>query len=231
MTLLIAAAVLGYLLGAIPFGYLVARARGVNIFEVGSKSPGATNVRRTLGSAAGNLVFALDVLKGALAASWALHVHSSVTLNAAALGIPALGSVDIAGTSWYPLGAAGLVGALLGHSFSCFTKFRGGKGVATGAGGVLVLVPIAGGIGALLWGAIFYATRYVSLASMLAALSLPLTTWALGRPGWVVGVTALIALFVIYRHRENCRRLLAGTENRFVKKQKAPTPTTPASGA
>jgi len=231
MTLLFVAAVLGYLLGAIPFGYLVARARGVNIFEVGSKSPGATNVRRTLGPAAGNLVFALDVLKGALAACWALHAHSSVTLNAAALGIPALGSVDIAGTSWYPLGAAGLVGALLGHSFSCFTKFRGGKGVATGAGGVLVLVPIAGGIGALLWGVTFYATRYVSLASMLAALSLPLTTWALGRPGWVVGVTALIALFVIYRHRENCRRLLAGTENRFVKKKKTPAPTPPAAGA
>jgi len=228
MTLLFAAAVLGYFLGAIPFGYLVARAKGVNIFEVGSKSPGATNVRRTLGPAAGNLVFALDVLKGTLAACWALHAHSSVTLNAAALGAPALGSVDISGTSWYPLGAAGLVGALLGHSFSCFTKFRGGKGVATGAGGVLVLVPIAGGLGALLWGATFYATRYVSLASMLAALSLPLTTWALGRPGWLVGVTSAIALFVIYRHRENCRRLLAGTENRFAKK-KTPPPQPPRS--
>jgi len=226
MTLLLAAAVLGYFLGAIPFGYLVARARGVNIFEVGSKSPGATNVRRTLGPAAGNFVFALDVLKGALAACWALHAHSSVTLNAAALG-----SVAIAGTSWYPLGVAGLVGALLGHSFSCFTKFRGGKGVATGAGGVLVLVPVAGALGALLWGATFYATRYVSLASMLAALSLPLTTWALGRPGWLVGVTTAIALFVIYRHRENCRRLLAGTENRFVKKKTPPTQPSRSAGA
>jgi len=231
MTLLLVAAVLGYLLGAIPFGYLVARAKGVNIFEVGSKSPGATNVRRTLGPAAGNLVFALDVLKGALAACWALHAHSSVTLDVAALGAPALGSVEIAGTSWYPLGAAGLVGALLGHSFSCFTKFRGGKGVATGAGGVLVLVPVAGGIGALLWAVTFYATRYVSLASMLAALSLPLTTWALGRPGWLVCVTGAIALFVIYRHRENCRRLLAGTENRFVKKKITRPPPPPSADA
>jgi len=227
MSLLFAVAVLGYLLGAIPFGYLVARARGVNIFEVGSKNPGATNVRRVLGSGAGNLVFALDVLKGALAASWALHAHSSVTLNAAAFGFPGLGTVEIAGTSWYPLGVAGLFGALLGHSFSCFTKFRGGKGVATGAGGVLVLVPFAGFIGAVVWLATFYATRYVSLASMLAALSLPLSTWALGRPGWLAGVTVLIALFVIYRHRENCRRLLSGTENRFTKKKAAAPPSPP----
>jgi len=99
--------------------------------------------------------------------------------------------------------------------------------VATGAGGVLVLVPFAGFIGAVVWLAPFYATRYVSLASMLAALSLPLSTWALGRPGWLAGVTVLIALFVIYRHRENCRRLLSGTENRFTKKKAAAPPSPP----
>jgi len=238
MSLLLIAAVIGYLLGAIPCGYLVARAKGVNIFAVGSGSPGATNVRRALGRSAGNLVFVLDVLKGALAACWALQAHGTATLNAAALfgatsaaaavetcGTSGTAGAVIAGASWYPLGVAGLVGALLGHSFSCFTKFRGGKGVATGAGGVLVLLPIAGGIGAVLWIATFYATRYVSLASMLAALSLPLSTWALGRPTWLVGVTGAIALFVIYRHRENCRRLLAGTENRFTKKQTTPKPT------
>lgn len=214
------AGTLGYLLGSLPFGYLVARAKGVNIFEVGSKNPGATNVRRVLGKGPGNLVFALDVLKGAVAASWGLWAHSSITVtyDLANLGLGLRG--EIAGPTWYQLGIAGLVGALLGHSFSCFTKFRGGKGVATAAGGFFVVLPLSAAIGGLVWVITFLASRYVSLASMLAAVSLPATAWILGRPALLVVTAALVAGFVIIRHRGNCRRLLNGTENRFVKKKK-----------
>lgn len=116
-----------------------------------------------------------------------------------------------------PLCVAGVVGALLGHSFSCFTKFRGGKGVATAAGGFFVLMPFATAIAAVVWIGTFYGTRYVSLASMLAALSLPLTALLLGNPLPLVLLAWLIAIFVVYRHRENCRRLINGTENRFGK--------------
>ena len=208
----------GYLLGALPFGYLVARAKGVNIFEVGSRNPGATNVRRVLGKGPGNLVFVLDVLKGALAASWALLARTqvSVTFDLEEWGLTSSGL--IAGNEWINLGLAGLVGAMLGHSYSCFTKFRGGKGVATGAGGVCIIIPISAAVGGVVWLLVFYSLRYVSLASILAAASLPGTVWLRGRPMPLVVMAALIALFVIIRHRDNIRRLVQGTENRFTKK-------------
>ncbi|HRI82404.1 MAG TPA: glycerol-3-phosphate 1-O-acyltransferase PlsY [Opitutaceae bacterium] len=206
----------GYLLGALPFGYLVARAKGVNIFEVGSRNPGATNVRRVLGKGPGNLVFALDALKGAVASAWALlgRTEAVFTCEMPEWGLDFM----VGGEGWTLLGVAGLVGAMLGHSFSCFTKFKGGKGVATGAGGIFVIIPVSALIAAAVWALVFFASRYVSLASMLAALSLPLTVWLRDRPPLVITLTALIALFVIFRHRENIKRLLNGTENRFVKK-------------
>ncbi len=209
---------IGYLLGALPFGYLVARAKGVDIFTVGSGNPGATNVRRVLGKGPGNLVFALDFLKGALASSWALLARSavSVTFDLEEWGLAANGR--IAGDDWVNLGLAGLVGAMLGHSYSCFTRFRGGKGVATGAGGICLIMPISALVGGSVWLAVFLATRYVSLASILAAASLPVTAWLRDRPVVLVTLAALIALFVIVRHRENIRRLANGTEHRFVKK-------------
>lgn len=207
--LILIAGVIGYLLGSLPFGYLVARARGVNIFEVGSKSPGATNVRRVLGSGAGNIVFALDLLKGALAT--ALPKFFEIWIDR--------GSQEAVMVDPTSLCVAGVVGALLGHSFSCFTKFRGGKGVATGAGGFFVLMPYATAIAAVVWIGTFYGSRYVSLASMLAALSLPLTALLLSNPLPLVLLAWLIAIFVVYRHRENCRRLINGTENRFGKKK------------
>lgn len=212
--------VLGYLMGSLPFGYLVARVKGVNIFEVGSKSPGATNVRRVLGKGPGNVVFVLDMLKGVVAASWSLlaNTRTTVTFQLDEWGLDLSGV--IAGPVWHQLGIAGLVGALLGHSFSCFTKFRGGKGVATGAGGLVVLMPVSALIGALVWVVTFYASRYVSLASMIAAVSLPLSAWLVSCSRLLIITAVLVAVFVIVRHRENCRRLLNGTENRFVKKKK-----------
>src|SRR5688500_9099619 len=128
LTAILITAFVGYLLGSLPFGYLVARAKGVNIFEVGSKNPGATNVRRVLGKGPGNLVLFLDALKGAVSAGWPMIgswiQHGSVTSDIELVAI------------------SGVVAAILGHSFSCFTGFRGGKSVATGAGGFLVVFPI-----------------------------------------------------------------------------------------
>ena len=203
-TPLILALVAGYFLGALPFGYLVARAKGVNIFEVGSKSSGATNVRRVLGNGPGALVLFLDALKGVAAAGWPLFVYS-----------------DEIGLS---TGLSALVGAVLGHSFSCFTKFKGGKSVATGAGAFLVLFPIGAGIALVVFGITLAVWRMVSLSSMLASIALPVTAWILDR-GTVLTVTcAAIAAFVIFRHRANISRILAGTENKIGRKNQSVQP-------
>jgi len=200
------AVVVGYLLGSLPFGYLIARAKGVNIFEVGSKSSGATNVVRVLGKGPGYLVFFLDVLKGvaAVAIPWENIIKSFFTDDQAIL-----------------LHVAGLVGAIVGHSFSCFIKFRGGKGVATATGGFLVLLPIATLIAGAVWIVAFYASRYVSLASIIAAIVLPVAAFFLHEPPLLQWFALLIAVLVIIRHRANIVRLLNGTENKFVKKRES----------
>lgn len=195
--------IVAYFLGAIPFGYLVARAKGVNIFEVGSKNPGATNVLRTLGKGPGYTVFALDALKGALATVWVLV-------------IPSLGWGEEGHLVYCQL--LGLVGALLGHSFSCFTGFKGGKGVATASGGFLVLLPLATLLGGVVWALTFFTSRYVSLASICAALALPVAALFLGSAPVLVAVAGVIGALVVLRHRANIGRLLQGTENRFVRK-------------
>jgi glycerol-3-phosphate acyltransferase PlsY len=200
---LLIAVVSGYLLGALPFGYLVARGKGVNIFEVGSKNPGATNVRRVLGHGPGNLVLLLDAAKGALAAGLfpLLHVVAPQFCPFDADGLLALKII-------------GLVAAIVGHSCSCFTGFKGGKSVATGAGGFLVLFPLGMGIGFAIFGLTLALSRYVSLASMLAAASLPFAAFAFKQPSPVISMSAMVAAFVIYRHRANLARIRAGTESK-----------------
>jgi glycerol-3-phosphate acyltransferase PlsY len=206
---LLIAAVVGYFLGALPFGYLVARARGINIFEHGSKNPGATNVRRVCGKGPGNLVFALDAVKGAAAAGWPIALALS-DIDGHFCGNSLAGALYLAVT--------GLIAALIGHSFSCFTKFKGGKGVATASGGFLVLMPLPLLVGLGVWLATFYTTRYVSLASMLAAIALPIAAFFFKQPNLLIGLGGVIALFVVLRHRTNIARLLSGTESKFVKK-------------
>ena len=137
---------IGYFLGALPFGYLIARAHGICIFTSGSGNPGATNVLRTLGKKAGYTVFILDTGKGLLAA------YIGVLLN-------------------FPYTT--LFSALLGHSYSCFTHFKGGKGIATLIGGLSCLVPIPLCMSLVLWGIVFKLTHYVSLASITFAWILP----------------------------------------------------------
>lgn len=221
---LLIAAVVGYILGALPFGYVVARAKGINIFEHGSKNPGATNVKRVLGEKfgpagkrLGNLVFFLDALKGAVATGWpmlvVLALLSSVETDDHNIAKIISDAVPM-------LAITGLVASLVGHSFSCFTKFKGGKGVATAAGGFMVLMPYAMLISLGVWIVTFYASRYVSLASIVAAVSLPIAAFFFHQPPLLLGLAVVIAAFVVIRHKANISRLMNGTENRFVKKPK-----------
>jgi glycerol-3-phosphate acyltransferase PlsY len=203
------AAAAGYLLGSLPFGAMVARSKGVDIFSVGSRSPGATNVRRVLGTGPGNAVLFLDILKGSVAAGWPLL-----------FGWTAVGSAHAPRI----LGYVGLAAALIGHSFSCFTRFRGGKGVATAAGGLVVLMPFVAVSAAALWGILFVISRYVSLASIIAAASLPVFAFAYRQGTIAMAVSGLIALFVVVRHRANITRLLNGTEKRVERKKAGAAP-------
>jgi acyl phosphate:glycerol-3-phosphate acyltransferase len=232
---LVIAAVVGYLLGAIPFGWIVARAHGINIFEHGSKSPGATNVKRVLGKKAGNTVFTLDAIKGALAAGWPLLIQrvgearmtenqQSVSWTYKFLDVKLLTPETV-----IPAAVAGLLFAVLGHSFSCFTRFKGGKGVATSAGGFVVLMPVATLIALAVWLATFYGSRYVSLASIFAAIAMPVAAFFLKQHMLVVILAAVIGAFVIILHRANIKRLLNGTENRFVKKSATADSSVPSS--
>ena len=192
-----------YLLGSVPTSYLVARlAAGVDLRTVGSKNLGATNLFRLLGLKAAAPVAAFDVAKGAAP----VLAYLALTRE----------------PSWWALvvGAA----AVLGHVFSPFVGFKGGKGVATAAGVFLAYLPAAIGAAAVVWVGLVAATGYVSLGSVAAAVTLPV--WArLLYPGrdTAFWVTAAVALFVVFNHRSNIRRLLAGTESRF-RRRGAPAP-------
>ncbi len=232
---LLIAAVAGYLLGALPFGWLIARKFGINIFEHGSKNPGATNVKRVLGGMfgkkgkrAGDLAFFLDALKGAAAAGWPLWYAHNMMRAVVPLGegndviwIYPDGGWIAQLDSCVPQAITGLVFALVGHSFSCWTRFKGGKGVATSAGGLIVLLPLPTLVALVAWIVTFFASRYVSLASIVASVALPAAAWLLGAPTAFAVLATVLGVFVILRHRTNIQRLLAGTENKFAKKPAA----------
>lgn len=200
-----ALAVASYLVGAIPFGLLIGFSRGVDIRTVGSKNIGATNVLRSVGKPWGIATFFLDALKGFLPALIFPMVGNRLGAN--------FQSLEIAGL-------AGGVCAILGHNFPIYLGFKGGKGVATSAGAVLGLAPVAILIGLAVWIITFYSTRYVSLASIVGALTAVIAGWVLYRGGGVVLPVAMtiLGLLVIARHHANIKRLLNGTESRFVKK-------------
>lgn len=217
-----------YLIGGVPFGVLIARSRGVNIRELGSKNIGATNVGRVLGKPLGILCFVLDLLKGALPVLCAGIIHGVVghephELAAAQMWL------------WMAVAAA----AVLGHMYSPYIGFAGGKGVATGFGAIIAMYPLltwpaVAAIG--LWCIVLRLSRYVSLSSMLAALSLPVTYLLSVTPALAqdqpIGATlnqlrhasppligtAVIALLVIWKHRTNIRRLLQGDEPKVGRK-------------
>jgi glycerol-3-phosphate acyltransferase PlsY len=182
---------LAYLLGSIPFALIAGKLHGVDLREAGSGNLGATNVFRTLGRTAGVAVMMLDIAKGAAAV---------------------LVAVALTNNPW-PLAAAAL--AILGHVFPVWTHFKGGKGVAVGAGAMIGLVPSASGVLLVLWILLVVFTRYVSVASIAAALAAAPLAYVFGAPWSYVVFIALAGLFVIYKHRENIVRLVHGDESRI----------------
>ena len=198
----------GYLLGSIPFGVIIAKRNGVDIFSVGSGNPGATNVLRSIGKPAGYAVFILDFLKGLLATTWFLFPMVSFSGDAS-------------------LGLWGLPGAVLGHTYPIFSGFRGGKGVASTMGGLLGVMPGCLIIGLVTWLIIFFSTRYVALASIGFGCSLPVcalvNVWMADQPGALgkVVLALVVMAWIVWRHRSNISRLRQGTENRFQKKSKS----------
>ncbi len=196
---------LSYLIGAVPFGLLVARSRGIDIRQVGSKNIGATNVLRSVGKKWGALTLALDALKGFVPAAF----------------FPMLGKMCCG--DFQPLENLDLwcgVAAILGHNYPVYLGFKGGKGVATSAGVLLGVAPLAAGLGIVIWVTLFFVSRYVSLASIGACVAIPAAAWFLYiRKGIVLpAALTLLGVLIIWRHRANIQRLVAGTEHRFVKK-------------
>jgi acyl phosphate:glycerol-3-phosphate acyltransferase len=185
--------IVAYLIGSIPFGYLIVRGKiGADVRQTGSGGTGATNVSRRAGKAAGVLTLLLDALKG----SAAVVIAKTFT-----------------GSEW--IVAAAAVAVLLGHIFPVWLGFRGGKGVATGAGVFLVLAPFALLCAGVIFLAIVLSTRYVSLGSMIGAATIPLFVWLWSdsRPLLIAAIVG--ALLIVFAHRGNISRLTQRTESRI----------------
>lgn len=193
---LLAVAVIAYLIGSIPTGYIIVKAKtGQDIRTVGSGSTGATNVKRVLGKNYFFLVMLLDALKGALPVVLAkLFATVGVSIGLA----PVIAAVAV----------------IIGHSKSIFLQFKGGKSVASGVGTILALNWIVGLIIALVWGVITYTTKYVSVGSIIALIVSPFVMYFLHAPIAYVAYCALGAIYIVYLHRENIKRLINGNENK-----------------
>ena len=194
-----------YLLGSVPFGFLAAKAKGMDIRTAGSGNIGATNAMRVLGKPAGIGVLLLDVLKGYAAVAWLcaamLKMFTPASADAETLRI-------IAG-----------IGAVLGHNYTCWLKFKGGKGIATTTGVYLALAPWAVLIALVVFILAGLLTKYVSVGSIAAAIALPAAVWILAPQNLFLGiVTTALGALAIYKHKSNLQRLIAGTENRFGRK-------------
>jgi len=186
-------AALAYLLGSIPFSYVVARAFGVpDVRKVGSGNVGASNVMRSAGVGAGLLAFGLDALKGTLAVLLALRLDGGAS-------VPSLAALC----------------ALLGHVYPVWLGFRGGKGVATGAGAFFPLAPLATAVALGVFLTTVVTFRYISLGSMAAGLTLPILTFALGGGAWLTAATATAAALIVLKHKDNIARLAQGSERRL----------------
>ena len=197
----------GYLIGAVPFGYLAGKLRGIDIREHGSGNIGATNVLRTLGKPIGITVLILDVLKGLAPVLIAKYFSDNSLIHI----LTAFATI-------------------MGHNYTFWLGFKGGKGIATSAGALLSLIMIPLGIAAGIWALLFFSTRYVSVASIGAALTIPIATAILQfkQDNWntpMFAFTVVLAVLAVWKHRGNIRKLCNGTENRFTPKSKNPTTT------
>lgn len=184
--------ILGYLSGSIPFGYLIAKAKGIDIRKTGSGNIGATNIFRTLGPAVGILVFVLDFIKG-LAPTLAALFYLNDPLQVILVGLA----------------------AILGHSFSIFLKGKGGKGAATGLGVLAVIAPDILAFTAILVVILIFTTRYVSAGSIFGAVTVATLMFILGKPLPYAMVSLLAAALIVVRHIPNIKRLMAGTERKI----------------
>ncbi len=196
MLQILLALVMGYLIGSIPTGYLIVKAKtGEDIRKVGSGSTGATNVKRVLGKKWFFIVMILDAIKGALPvvlAALFLHAYAQYGIT--------------------PVAAA--VAVLVGHSKSIFLKFTGGKSVASGVGTIIALCWPVGLIIAAIWGIITWISKYVSLGSITALAVSPFLMWAFKQPLGYIAYAAVGAVYIIWLHRENIKRLIKGEENK-----------------
>jgi glycerol-3-phosphate acyltransferase PlsY len=213
-------AVAAYLLGSIPTGFLVAKAKGIDIRSVGSGNIGATNAMRVLGKSAGIFVLLADVAKGYVACALIPPlVWNRVAPHYSGL-FQYFHNTSVENQMKYYL-VAGIF-AVLGHNYACWLKFKGGKGIATTAGVYLALAPTALGIAFVVFALALLRTRYMSVASISGAIALPAAVWILQPHNYFLGiVTTALGALAIYRHKGNIQRLMAGTESRFGKKQEA----------
>jgi len=201
-----------YLFGSVPFGFLIARLKGVDIRDHGSGNIGATNVTRVLGKPYGILCFVLDFAKGFVPVGIVLGLQHACPNTVA---------------GWTPALAA--AATVSGHVWPVYLRFKGGKGVATTVGALLLLAPVSVLIAGAGWVVVYKGTRYVSLASLTAAVLVPATAVALNQwtrvqvPASTVWLLAALGLLIIARHRSNIARLIQGTENRFAKSPKPQT--------
>jgi len=203
----LAVALVAYLLGSIPTGYLVARAKGIDIRTVGSGNIGATNAFRVLGKTAGAGVLIVDGLKGYAACAWLCDALLQL------LNVPAAD----AETHRIVAGFA----AVLGHNYTCWLRFKGGKGIATTAGVYFALAPLSVSIAISAWIILVVATRYVSIGSLAAAVALPTAVWFRKDCPLLLGIaTTALGLLAIFKHKANIQRLIAGTESRVQFKKK-----------
>ncbi len=194
----ICAALAAYLIGSIPTGFLAAKAKGVDIRSVGSGNIGATNVFRVLGKGPGIFVLLVDALKGFAPVYW--------------LAPLCLQADSAADPEWVRIILS--VFAILGHNYTCWLGFKGGKGIATSTGAFLALTPAPLGIAFVTWVSVFALSRYVSLASVASAFALPIGAWCLDLSIPLKVVTAIIGALAVFKHRANIQRLMAGTEPR-----------------
>ena len=195
-----------YLMGSLPTGFVWGKLKGVDIRTLGSGNIGATNVFRVLGTIPGTLVLLIDAAKGYLACTLLVH------LAWLAFGSPA----NPHGSLRENLALAGGVLAIVGHNYTCWLNFKGGKGIATTAGVMLALLPMAFVLGLTVWLLLVLITRYVSVGSIAAAAFLPVATWATGGRGALIAVTGVLGGLAIYKHRGNLQRLRNGTENKIM---------------
>jgi len=205
---LITVAMIGYLIGSFPAGYIAGRIAGIDIRKAGSGNIGATNVVRVLGKRFGYAVFVVDFIKGVVPVILSRLIAKSGGSNE--------NTIELAGM------LSGIC-AVVGHSFPPWLKFRGGKGVATSIGVLFALMPLAAAIMCIVWIATFEITRYVSLASVIAAVSLPISVAGMFflnrlKTPVLLYFSLCLAAVIVIRHRSNISRLRDGTEPRFVRK-------------